>query len=228
MNWLLLSTIGLLAVCMFHGYKCGLVRMIFSVSSFLLTVVLVYVFAPAGVRLLQNNQKLYDAVKSPITDVLEEKIDGTFTIEEMLQSHYMLQGVSEEIINAIEESGFAQKDVLNMKVQEIMADCVTLKVIEFLVHLGLFLLIYTLLRVVSLILISVTNLPVVHEANQLAGCLLGMLEGMAVIWLFFIVVTIFSTSDWAVSCFEMIENSVILSTLYAYNPITYFWFLFKL
>lgn len=217
MNWLLLSMIGLFAVCMFRGYKCGLVRMIFSVSAFLLSAVLVFILAPAGVRLLQNNQKIYDAVKSPIADVLEKKIDGTFTIEEALQSQHMLQGASGEILKAAEENGFVQKDVLNMKVQEIIADCVTLKVIELLVHLGLFLLIYILLRVVGLILISVTKLPVVHETNQLAGCLLGMLEGIAAIWLFFIVITIFSTADWAISCLKMIENSTILSTLYDYN-----------
>lgn len=181
MNWLLISAIGLFAVCMFHGYRCGLVRMLLSVSSFLLTVVLVFILAPAGVRLLQSNQKVYDAVKSPISDALEEKMDETFTIEEVLQDYHMMQGVSREIIEATEENGFAQKDVMNTKVQDIIADCVTLKVIEILVHLGLFLLIYILLRVVGLILISVTKLPIVHGANQLAGCLLGMIEGIIVI-----------------------------------------------
>ncbi len=217
MNWLFISAIGLFAVCMFHGYRCGLVRMVLSVSAFLLAVVLVFFLAPAGVRLLQNNQKIYDAVKSPVTDALGEKMDETSTIEEVIQDYHMLQGISREIARAAEENGFAQKDIMNTTGKEIVADCITLKVIEIMVHLGLFLIIYIVLRVVGLVLISVTKLPIVHGANQLAGCLLGMLEGITVIWLFFTVITIFSAADWAAACFKMIEDSTILSILYEKN-----------
>lgn len=217
MNWLLLSTVGLFAVCMFRGYCCGFVRMVFSVSTFLITAVLVYLLAPVGVRILQNNEKIYNAVRAPIEDILEEKVNENITIEEMLQFHNVMQKDREDIIKAVEKNGFVKNDLFDASVQEIITDCLTLKVIDLIAYVGLFLIINIVLRVISVFLFSLTKLPVIKETNQIAGCLLGLLEGVAVLWLFFVVITIFATTGWAAACFEMIGNSRILSTLYSKN-----------
>ena len=76
MNWLLLSVILLMVICIFHGYKSGLVRMLFSVATFVVTILLVKMLAPVGVQAMKNTDVIYDAIKAPVEKLLDEKIDG--------------------------------------------------------------------------------------------------------------------------------------------------------
>lgn len=106
---------------------------------------------------------------------------------------------------------------LPSKLQEIMADGITWKTIDVVVYVSIFLVINIVLRILACSLELVTKIPGLHDMNQLAGVLLGAVEGLALIWLFFLIITAFASTEAGQWCFERIEGSQILSFLYIKN-----------
>ena len=217
MNWLLLSVIILIAICVLHGLKSGLVRMLFSIATFIVTIVLVKMLAPVGVQALKNTDVIYDSIKAPIEKVLEEQIDGQIKTEEVLESCQVSDEVKANIMSMADKTGITEVTVFTPEVKEIAADCITLRMIDLLAYIILFILINAALRILGVVLDLFSKLPVIKEMNQLGGCVFGAVEGVAIVWLLFIVITIFSTTAWGSACFEMIGDSAILSFLYAKN-----------
>ena len=63
----------------------------------------------------------------------------------------------------------------------------------------------------------IANLPVIHGMNQVLGLLLGFMQALAIVWIAFLVITIFSSTAIGKLLMEMIEKSVILDKLYDLN-----------
>lgn len=84
----------------------------------------------------------------------------------------------------------------------------------------LFVVIYIMLKLLAGALNLVAKLPVLSGINQIAGALLGGLEGLFFLWLASLPVTAFSASSWASAVLEQIEASPWLSFLYHYNPVS--------
>ena len=63
----------------------------------------------------------------------------------------------------------------------------------------------------------IANLPVIHGINQVLGLLLGFMQALAIVWINFLVITIFSSTAIGKLLMEMIEKSVILDKLYDLN-----------
>jgi len=70
-----------------------------------------------------------------------------------------------------------------------------------------------LLRVLDFL----TELPILHGINRIGGLLLGAAQGLAVIWIFFIIITIFGSTTMGQSAYNSINDSAFLSLLYNNN-----------
>lgn len=216
-NWLLAGVAVIFIACCYHGYRCGLVKMLFSVATFLITVVLVRFLAPVGVQLLKTNDTIYNSIKAPVEKMLDEKIDGTIKTEEVLESCSLPEDVRKDILKAADGMGVSQFDIFTPEVRGVTADCITLKVIDLIAYVVLFLFINIGLRIIGVILERFSKLPGIRGVNKLAGMGVGVIEGIVFIWIAFVIITIFPATDWGRWCFEMIGSSKILSVLYAKN-----------
>lgn len=216
-NWLLVAVAGIVLVCCYMGYRRGLVKMLLSVVTFLITVVLVRFLAPTGVQLIKANPVIYDGIKVPIEQMLDEKIDGKVRTEDVLDSCSLPDSVKKDILKAADGMGVSQFDVFTPQVRGVTAECITLKVIDLLAYVVLFLLINIGLRIIAFVLERFSRIPGIRRVNKLAGMGVGLLEGIVFVWLVFAIITIFPAADWAKWCFEMIADSRILSILYARN-----------
>ena len=63
----------------------------------------------------------------------------------------------------------------------------------------------------------IANLPVIHGINQMLGLLLGAVQALAIVWIAFLVITIFSGTAIGKLLMEMIEKSILLGKLYDMN-----------
>ena len=65
----------------------------------------------------------------------------------------------------------------------------------------------------------IEKIPVLKDVNKLMGLLLGVAEGLIVVWLFFALVTACSRFDWAASALADIGGNGFLSFIYDHNLI---------
>ena len=59
----------------------------------------------------------------------------------------------------------------------------------------------------------IEKIPVLKDVNKLMGLLLGVAEGLIVVWLFFALVTACSRFDWAASALADIGGNGFLSLI---------------
>lgn len=216
-NWLLICVIGIIGACVYHGYRAGLVRMVVSITTFIVTIFLVRLLAPVGVEFVKNNDTIYHAIETSIEKMLDEKVDGEIKTEEVLDVYQIPDDVKENIMKAANETGISEVNLFTPQVKKITVECLTLKVIDLMVYIVLFILINIGLRVIGMVLDTFSKIPGIKGVNKLAGSLFGVIEGLAVVWIMFIVITLFSGTAWGSACFEMIGQSTVLSIIYAKN-----------
>lgn len=65
----------------------------------------------------------------------------------------------------------------------------------------------------------ISKLPVIHELNKTAGILVGLLRGIFMVWLLFIVITVFRKTALGSEAMGLIGESRILEELYKNNLI---------
>lgn len=217
MNWLLIGVLAVIGLGIMHGYKSGFVKMLFSAVTFIITIVLVWMLAPTGAKMVKENEKIYQAIKAPVENLLDEKIDGQVKTEEVLDSCNIPSDVKENILSAAGKAGLAEVNVFTPEMKTIATDCIVSKLIDIMTYIVLFIAINIALRIVAALLNGFSRLPLIHSVNKLAGSLIGGAEGLVIVWIAFLIITIFSTTAWGGTCFDMIGDSSVLSVLYAYN-----------
>lgn len=74
-----------------------------------------------------------------------------------------------------------------------------------------------LVRGIAFSLGLAARLPVLHGLNKLAGLVFGFGEGVIIVWIFFFVITVFSTAEWGRKLLSMVSESGFLSWLYQNN-----------
>lgn len=67
-----------------------------------------------------------------------------------------------------------------------------------------------------------TRLPVIHGINSFVGMIVGIVEGVLVVWAVFIVIAKYDIAGRSAQWLMMIENDVYLSKLSALNPFARF------
>mgnify|MGYP000024214282 CR=1 FL=1 len=63
----------------------------------------------------------------------------------------------------------------------------------------------------------VSHLPILHGLNKTAGLVLGLCEGVVLLWIFFIVITVCASTRGGAQLLKMTAQSGILSWLYHNN-----------
>ena len=105
--------------------------------------------------------------------------------------------------------GMQSIDLFTPEIKSVTADCITWKIIDVLAYVILFIVINIVLRIVGVILDSFSKLPGIRGVNQAAGCVLGCAEGVVFIWIAFLIITVFSATEWGNAAFQMISSSRI-------------------
>lgn len=85
--------------------------------------------------------------------------------------------------------------------------------------LAIFLLVTIVIRAFVFALNIVNDIPVFGLVNRLAGGFLGIVCSLMVIWFFFIVVTLFYTTDIGRAMYDTIQNNDYMRIIYENNPL---------
>ena len=85
--------------------------------------------------------------------------------------------------------------------------------------LAIFLLVTIVIRAFVFALNIVNDIPVFGLVNRLAGGFLGIVCSLMVIWFFFIVVTLFYTTDIGRAMYDTIQNNDYMRMIYENNPL---------
>lgn len=100
---------------------------------------------------------------------------------------------------------------------EYVAAYISRMVINVVSFLVTFLLAIIIVKALIVAVDIIGELPGIGFFNHLGGALVGILMALLIVWLLFLVVTLAYSTEIGTSCFEMIEQSKVLTFLYERN-----------
>lgn len=235
MNLLTGIVLVVMAIYILRGYRRGFIKSLASMASLIISVILVNFATPYVTEFLKSQTPVYDYIleKSEETFVIpqiDERADQQKSEDKTdEESETKQNSVDDRIIdqlplpdalkNVIKESNtpeyysaLAAKSISDF-VPKYMANLI-LNILSFVIT---FILVMSFIWLAVMTLNIIASLPVLSGINRILGLVLGFLQGLIIVWISFLIITIFSNTDAGRQLMTMIAESPVLSSLYDAN-----------
>lgn len=197
--------IALMAISIFFGYKKGLVKVAVKLCAFLIAVIVTLVFYKPVSKLIIENTELDNKIENVIIE------NGTKKLEESDEESKgnFLENMQEYIDDTVAQT---QNEIVQNAAKEI-----SVRIINILVIVGLF--IATRLVLILLVLISdlITSIPIIKQFNELGGVLYGIIRGLALIYVILAIVFLVVSMSANNGILTAIDSSIITKFMYKNN-----------
>lgn len=216
----ILSIVILLVVLLFmvRGYRKGLVQMVASMTTLILTIFLVSIATPHISNALKTQTPVYNMIEEKCedfiksgTDQISSKIEESEWIENL-----KIPGFLQEMIK--ENNNTVSYEKMNVdSFGEYISHFLATMILNVLSYIITFIAALILIKVIAGALGLLTHLPVIHSMNRILGAAMGLIQSLFLIWLFLLVVTLFGNTEWGDYIMKMINDSSVLTALYDAN-----------
>ncbi len=217
MNWLVVLVLIILAGYALNGRRRGFIRTVFTLFSTIIALILTTWISPVVSKELQKNDKVMGFVTEKVnkvvdfTDMGNKKSDQLNFIDKLPLSNLMK--------NTLIENN--TKDVYAAMAVDSFKDYVNGSIARIIINAAVFLLIMLIITIALAVLCETLNiiskLPLINGLNRTAGLFSGLLQGIIIIWVGCIFLTMLSSTEFSQTIFAMINENVFLSTIYNNN-----------
>lgn len=231
MNWVLILVIVILAGYTIAGYTKGFLKILYSLISWLLMLVVVMVATPHIENYLHNETGIYEKIVTYCEEKLraqtEEQLvtDESGTLDAAIAENEVLAALIEKLPQEAVDALLAQTNEaageliesydIYGKAAVAMAELM-IKGISFIIAL-------IIGSILSLIIVKIIDfigkLPLIGFANSILGLGAGALNGLLVVWIAFYLVAAWSTTEFCGQVISYIYANEFLTILYEKNII---------
>lgn len=220
-HWLSVGTAVFLLAMVLYGHYRGFLRIAVSMVALVVTLVIVRMGTPYMTNFLMQNTGIHAAVErgllsiAGVTEVPEDKVQmpagRRLLIEELNLPEQMkealIQNNNHEVYRLLGVDAF----------MDYIGTYLTNMVLNVVCSIVLFLVVYIGIRMLMHWLDLLAKLPILSGMNQIAGAILGGVQGLLVIWVLCLVVAVCSATEWGKVVVSQIESSPWLLFLYKNN-----------
>lgn len=123
--------------------------------------------------------------------------------------------LKELLLDYNNSEGYRRLNVENF--QEYIIEFIATVILNVISFIAAVIIVQLFLWVAIAALDIIAHIPVIRVVNRLAGLLLGLLQSLFLIWLFFLILSMFSATDVGRNLMVMVEESEMLTYLYDSN-----------
>lgn len=219
MNWLLLGVLAILIINALIGLKVGFIKMAFSLCSMIAALILTVWVSPIVNDLMSENVKVYDYIAEKVEKILPFE-DGEEATNHNGQVSYieelpLPQSIKDSLIENNNSDSY--RELATESFSGYIRNYLTSIIINALAFVVTFVAILIMLWILSIALNIISKLPILNQINKLAGLVAGLVQGLVIIWVFFIILTIFGSTEYGEIALQMIEENMVLSALFDNN-----------
>ncbi len=211
MNWILIVVLAILIGNALVGLRVGFIKTVFSLVSMVIALILTIWISPNVNDMLKNNDKFYHMINDRVEKMLslqEEKAAST-------EDEQYIEGLP--IPKSWKKTLIENKKDATDNLKEYIAEYVTGVIINALAFILTFVAALIVLWALCFALNIVSKLPLLNQINKLAGLAAGLVHGLVLVWLLFILLTVFGSAKFGQEAFVMIEDNAFLSLIYNNN-----------
>ena len=231
MNWLLLVALAIIGICAFIGWRVGFVKSVFSLISTLAVIIITILVSPIVSNMLKSSEKIAGGIQTKLSQVIdlsgiadnlssEEEKDPVAFIDGLTLPDSIKDTIKDSLADTMEEKKAEAADFVGDKLsalEKYICELLTNIILNAVGFFVTFIVAAAGIAILCFVLDLLSKLPVLHQINTLFGVAMGALEGLVILWIFFIVITMLGSTEFGQSCMTMISESKILSFLYDSN-----------
>jgi len=225
---IVLAIIGIYA---FRGYKKGFIVTVFTLISMFVAIIVTQTVSPIISRSLINNETVMTAVTNQIdslsglwqqSDVDEDEQNAdknksklTEKDKQEISSLNLPDAFKDRLSDNEMWEEYKQQGIANVK--GYVTRYLAITFINSLTYMIVFAVIIVILKIIIHTLDLISKLPVLKSINKYGGLIVGVGQGVIIIWVLCIVVTVLGSTPIGITLFESINNSPVLSFIYNNN-----------
>ena len=198
--------IGLIALSIFSGYRKGLIKVAVKLFAFLIALVVTLAFYRPVSNLIIEKTELDEKIQNVIIE------NGTQEIEENngeVKQDGFISYMQEYVGDTVAKT---QNEIVTN-----IAEVISVKAINLIAIVGIFLLTRLALVVFTLLSDIITKLPIIKQFNKLGGTIYGVLRGIVLVY-FILAITFFIVSATGNNTIlTLIDSSIITKFMYTNN-----------
>jgi len=196
----------------FIGYKRGLIKVAFSLVSFILALIIAFILFKPVSSLIINTTSIDDNLKQTIYNNLASK-ELTVENAEELKEQNLPQSVIDNVTSYIEEAGAQAQN----EVAEVLSEQLTTTIMNIGVALILFIVVRIALISVRALADLIAKLPILKQINKTGGTVYGVLKGLVIIYIVLAITTLLMPVINNQTILEAINTSFIGKFMYNNN-----------
>jgi len=206
-----LIILGIVALCVFLGYKKGLVGVVLKILSFLIAIVISFILFKPVSLLVINYTPLDEKIETYIYQTIAgESIENTDpNVEMQLDVSNVPQFMANNITNIVEKAS----DDAKINVAQLVSNSLAVNIVQLIVLLSLFAISRILLLLVKTASDKLTELPIIKQFDKTGGIIYGLLQGLLVV---FVVLAIISFIQIPI-LLSFVQSSFVGSILFNNN-----------
>lgn len=245
---LFIIILALLAFFAYLGWSKGVIRMAVSLVSLIVTFLAAVIVAPAITYSLRTTTTIDDKIADSIYATIEknENVDKAFADSDMVveieteevdadtHQQNLIKKVGEEmnfptsVMDSISKISPDDIKEISEKYATATVKEITLRlfakkianiILSAIVYIVVMIIVFVGLRILLVFTGIFSKLPIIKQADRLAGVAIGLVEGIIGVWIFFMIITAMSGNEFAANCLMQIGDNKFLSFLYNNNLI---------
>ena len=228
MNWVLILVIAILAGYTLVGFTKGFLKIVYSLISWIVILVVVIVATPYIENYLKNDTDIYnkavvyceEAIREQAQKELAERGEG---IEESLSENELFALIADKIPEELLANLKIKANELTDELMDSQGlyNKTAIAMAELLIQ-GISTFVAIILGVIISIIISIllgfiAHLPIIGFANRLLGLAAGAVNGLLVVWIVFYLVAVLCTTELGSAIITQIYANKMLTYLYENN-----------
>lgn len=198
--------IAIIALCIFLGYKKGLIKVGVNILGFFIALIIAFVlYNPVSSCIINNTQ-------------MDEKI------EEMVINSFSEKNESEENNNQIENNSQIITDFINKHVEKYKeqgityaAENISTTMVKIAVGLIVFIVSKFILIFLKIFADVISNIPIIKQFNKAGGTIYGILQGFLIVYIVLAIISLVAPMLANKKIVEDIQKSHIGSIMYDNN-----------
>lgn len=225
MNWILIAALAIIAVLGFIGLKKGLIKMVFSLVSTIVALLVAMLFSPVVAGMMKSNDAIvgfFDEKISAIIDFTSEEAEEDTESEQtsLIEALPLPETFKETLMENNTAESYISMQAKNF--EEYVCRQITNVIINAIAFVITLILAIIALAILCNALNLLAKLPLLKQINAAAGLAAGVAEGLLLVWILFVILTMFAGTEFGSEAMGMIAENPLLDFLYKNNMVSEF------
>ena len=204
-----LIVIGIIAICIFFGYRKGLIGVLFTILSFIIALIIALILYKPISNAIITNTEIDENIQNTIMEkVLSSKTEENITTEQANNTSQIVVDYINSYTNEVKNVG-----------TEIVAKNLAETTIRIVVLILLLIVTRIILFFFKAVFNIIAKIPIIKQVNKLGGILYGVIKGLFIIYVILAILSLLAPMISDVEIFKAINNSFIAGYMYNNNLI---------